>query len=114
MSIKAFAAGLSISSTVTNGPFLPWISGYAGVFGVSCAGARIERESVEDSIISAGLTHSFGRMGFSALPMPIELYSSPLGGKTTDRRAGCGRSACPVRREGGPKPIGPPYPYHRV
>ena len=56
--------------------------------GVSCAGARIERESVEDSIISAGLTHSFGHMGFSALQMPIELYSSPLGGKTTDRRAG--------------------------
>jgi hypothetical protein len=27
---------------------------------------------------------------------------SPLEGKTTDRRAGCGRSASPVRREGGP------------
>jgi RNA-directed DNA polymerase len=27
---------------------------------------------------------------------------NPLGGKTTNRRAGCGRSARPVRREGGP------------
>jgi len=112
MSIGPFAAGLSILSIAGNGPFLPWISGYAGAFGVSCAGGRIERESVEDLIISAGLTHSFGRMGFSALQMPIELYSSPLGGKTTDRRAGCGRSASPVRREGRSKPMRRPYPYH--
>ena len=39
--------------------------------------------------IGAGRTHSLGRMGFSALQMPIELYRSLLGGKTTDRRAGC-------------------------
>jgi len=37
---------------------------------------------------------------------------NPLGGNTIDRRAGCGKTARPVRREGGPKPIGPPYPYH--
>jgi len=36
---------------------------------------------------------------------------NPRGGKTTNWRAGCGRTACPVRREGEPKPIGPPYPY---
>jgi len=53
-------------------------------------------------------------MGFSALQMPIELYSSPLGGKTTDRRAGCGRSASPVRREGRRKPMRRPYPYVRL
>src|SRR5207249_791388 len=35
----------------------------------------------------------------------------PLGGKTTDWRAGCGKSARPVRREGKPNPIGSPYPY---
>ena len=27
---------------------------------------------------------------------------NPLGGKTTNRRAVCGKSACTVRREGGP------------
>ena len=37
---------------------------------------------------------------------------SPLAGKTTDRRAGCGKSARPVRREGVSKPIDAPYPYH--
>ena len=38
--------------------------------------------------------------------------ASPLAGKTTDWRAGCGKSARPVRREGEPKPISSPYPYH--
>jgi hypothetical protein len=33
-----------------------------------------------------------------------------LGGNTTDWRAGCGRSARPVRREGH-RPTGSPYPY---
>ena len=32
-------------------------------------------------------------------------------GKTTNWRAGCGRSACPVRREGDSNSIGSPYPY---
>ena len=36
---------------------------------------------------------------------------NPHGGKTINRRAVCGRSARTVRREGGPNPIGPPYPY---
>ena len=36
---------------------------------------------------------------------------NPLGGKTINRRAGCGKTASPVRREGEPKPIGSPYPY---
>jgi hypothetical protein len=39
---------------------------------------------------------------------------NPLGGKTTDWRAGCGRTACPVRREGEPKPIDSSYPYNLV
>ena len=43
---------------------------------------------------------------------PILWTVSPLRGKTTDRRAGCGRSARPVRREGATKPIDAPYPYH--
>ena len=42
------------------------------------------------------------------------IFITPLGGKTTNWRAGCGRSACPVRREGGPNSIGSPYPYLNV
>lgn len=38
-------------------------------------------------------------------------FFSPCQGKTTNRRAGCGRSASPVRREGRGKPMHRPYPY---
>ena len=38
-------------------------------------------------------------------------FINPLRGNTTNRRAGCGRSASPVRREGRPNSIGLPYPY---
>ncbi|MGO9691192.1 MAG: hypothetical protein ACLP2X_22040, partial [Syntrophobacteraceae bacterium] len=41
----------------------------------------------------------------------IELYASPRRGKTTYRRAVCGRSACTVRREGRCKPMRRSYPY---
>ena len=39
------------------------------------------------------------------MPAPV----GPRKRGTTDRRAGCGKSARPVRREGEPK--GSPYPY---
>ncbi len=50
--------------------------------------------------------------GFSHWSKPTPWRSSPLDGKTPNRRAGCGRPACPVRREGCPK--GHPYPYVRL
>src|SRR5216684_5104546 len=37
-----------------------------------------------------------------------------LVGETINWRAGCGKSARPVRREGGPNSIGPPYPYREM
>ena len=43
-------------------------------------------------------------------------FASPLVGKTTDWRAGCGRSASPVRREGEAVPLPTPiycFPQHR-
>jgi hypothetical protein len=55
---------------------------------------------------------SLPRKGFSACPKPLFRSASPLAGNTINRRAGCGRSARPVRREGGAKPIASPYPYH--
>ena len=36
---------------------------------------------------------------------------NPVSGDTTNWRAGCGKSARPVRREGEPNSIGSPYPY---
>ena len=53
----------------------------------------------------------FAEHGLFSLATPMLRPVSPLGGKTTNWRAGCGRSACPVRREGEPNSIGSPYPY---
>jgi hypothetical protein len=54
------------------------------------------------------------RSGCSSLHLPMRKHVNPLGGKTTDWRAGCGRTACPVRREGESKPIGSSYPYNLI
>jgi hypothetical protein len=50
-------------------------------------------------------------MGCSPGLRPMLGQVNPLVGKTTDWRAACGRSACPVRREGEPGPLGSSYPY---
>ena len=57
------------------------------------------------------LTELAKREPLSLQETPILWTVNPLAGKTTDWRAGCGRSARPVRREGASKPIGAPYPY---
>ena len=58
------------------------------------------------------LVPSLPNTGFLACTKPMSWPASPLAGKTINRRAGCGRSARPVRREGGANPITSPYPYH--
>jgi hypothetical protein len=49
--------------------------------------------------------------GCSVWQQPTARPVNPHEGKTINRRAGCGRTACPVRRGGSPNPIGLPYPY---
>src|SRR2546426_966246 len=53
-----------------------------------------------ERIISAGPTPILPRIGCTRLSLPMRCHVNPLGGKTTNWRAGCRRSACPVRREG--------------
>ena len=48
---------------------------------------------------------------FSLHHAHVSSSASPLAGDTINRRAGCGRSARPVRREGVANPIAAPYPY---
>src|SRR6516165_529745 len=60
----------------------------------------------------AGPMPTLLRLGCIAWNKPMPRSVSPLAGKTTDWRAGCGRSARPIRREGASKPIDAPYPYH--
>src|SRR5208282_5236978 len=47
------------------------------------------------------------------LLLPTGWPVNPFRGKTTDRRAGCGKSARPVRRE-GERQSRSPYPYVRL
>ncbi len=59
---------------------------------------------------SAGPTPSSPSEGSSVWRRPMSWPVNSLGGKTIDRRAGCGRSARTVRREGSSTPMGLPYP----
>jgi hypothetical protein len=54
----------------------------------------------------------FARHGFFSLQCAHAQVRQSSCRSTIDWRAGCGRSARPVRREGGSNPIGSPYPYH--
>ena len=72
---------------------------------------RARRTAGMDSTNADGATK---REPLSLQETPILWAVSPLRGKTTDRRAGCGRTASPVRREGASKPIDAPYPYQRL
>ena len=63
--------------------------------------------------IYAGRMPSSRSKGCSPSSRPMRLRVNPQGGKTTNWRAGCGRTACPVRREGEQNPICSPYPYQQ-
>ena len=103
--------GLDTSSTVVGARFRRSTVGCACGCGVFCAGAFIVRVGGVVRIISVGRTRSLPRKGTSPWKRPFGWRVNPLEGQTIDRRAGCGRSASPVRREGRSKPIDLPYPY---
>ena len=107
------AAGLNTSSTVAARHSLRSTAGSGGGCAISCENSTGARGSRAATTISSGPMPTLPSMGFSACETPMSNYASPLAGKTIDWRAGCGRSARPVRREGGSKPIGSPYPYQR-
>jgi hypothetical protein len=74
-------------------------------------------EGVEGGVwfrLSHGPTASSPSRGCSVWQPPMPRPVNPHEGKTINRRAGCGRTACPVRREERPKPIGRSYPYVRL
>src|SRR5215472_2599627 len=105
------AAGLNTSSTATARHSRRSTAGSVAGCAISCANSMAGRGSRAPSTISGGPMLSLLSMGFSTCETPMPKPASPLAGKTIDWRAGCGRSARPVRREGGSNPIGSPYPY---
>jgi hypothetical protein len=106
------AAGLNTSSTAIARHTRRSTAGSVGGCAF-CASNTAGRGSRAVTTISSGPTPSLPNMAFSACMQPRLRYASPLAGNTINRRAGCGRSARPVRRARGSDPIGPPYPYQR-
>src|SRR6186997_1272234 len=95
-------AGLSTSSTAIGPRSNLLTSGYGCVFEASYADGKGDEDVGGDWTIIAGRMPSLLSRGCSPTSQPMLRPVNPLEGKTTDRRAGCGRSASPVRREGEP------------
>ena len=87
------------------------INGFVVVFAAFCENASVAAVEAEGTIINAGEIATSLILGYSVLWQPMSQPVNPHEGKTINRRAGCGRSASPVRREGELNSIGPPYPY---
>src|SRR5215469_3775530 len=102
---------MSILNTAITRRSLPSINGYACACAASSVNVEDGTDTGEAGTISSGPMLSLLSMGCSPWLRPILGHVNPLEGKTTDWRAGCGRSACPVRREGEPGPLGSSYPY---
>ncbi len=75
--------------------------------------ARLDRAHVDRPRTGGkgGRTPTFTTLGCLASPQLMRRLVNPVTGKTINWRAGCGKTASPVRREGGPNSFGPPYPY---
>ena len=105
-----WAAGSSTSSTATAGSSASWTAGYAVGCEACCANGWAAGVSPASTatIIGVGPMLSLPSTGSSACRRPMPWPVSPLVGKTTDRRAGCGRTARPVRRAGRATPFPTP------
>jgi RNA-directed DNA polymerase len=101
-------------NTAINLPSPCWTAGCACACAASCATGRADKVGDAERIISAGPTPTLRSSGCSPRTWPTPPPVSPLAGKTTHWRAGCGRSARPVRREGDSNSIVSPYPYPKL
>ena len=94
--LKGWFAYFQHRHYTTFSPLEGWVCGCAASSADGGAG------KAEAGIISFGRMLSLPSVGCSPWLRPLLWLVNPLVGKTTDGRAGGGRSACPVRREGGP------------
>ena len=99
-SIGRSGAGTAIFSTVVTRRSGTWTAGSAAVCGVCCANGRVGAAAVAGGIISAGRMLTLRSRGTSVWKWPVPPRANPRVGKTINWRAGCGKSARPVRREG--------------
>jgi retron-type reverse transcriptase len=114
-STRSYGDGSRTSSTAPIPRCIaPSTAGYAAACGASSANAAADAAWEEGRITTAGPIASSPRTGCTVWQPPMPRPVNPQRGNTIHRRAGCGKPARPVRREGGPNPIGPPYPYTSV
>src|SRR5207245_3455778 len=88
--------------------------GCACACGVFCGVVRACVDEVAATTIIVGRMHTLPSRGCTVwlqpMPWPVNPLEGP-NGQTISRRAGCGKSARPVRREGELNTISSPYPY---
>jgi len=79
-----------------------WTAGFAAACAACCDGDRNGAAGAAEKTTSVGQIASSTRKGCTLCKPPMRVSFNPLGGNTINRRAGCGKTASPVRREGGP------------
>jgi len=79
-----------------------WTRGYELACAVSCVSDSTAVAKRERGTGNSGPTASSMNLDCIALPKPMFVLFNPPRGNTINRRAGCGKSARPVRREGRP------------
>src|SRR5437764_1249349 len=96
--MSSFAAGSRTSNTALRASSGCWMVGYEDAFGAYFDVGYDSVAAVAAAIISDGLTPTSGSWVSTPWPRLINCSSGLV--ETTDWRAGCGKSARPVRREG--------------
>ena len=87
------------------------MGGYEVVCAAFCASGNAAAVEVEAKTTNCGLTVSSTNKGCIALAKPMFVSFNPHRGNTINWKAGCGKPARPVWREGRPDSTGLPYPY---
>ena len=83
-------------------------------FAAFCVNVNAAAVEVEAKTTNCGLTVSSTNKGCIALAKPMFVSFNPHRGNTINWKAGCGKPARPVWREGRPDSTGLPYPYRTV
>ena len=110
--VTALIEGVKGGMWVTSPPSRPSTNGFRCVCGVSFANVTDAVAEGVGMIMCGGPMRSLRQPGSFLWSTPTLLRVTPHRGDTTNWRAGCGRTARPVRREGGTNSIVSPYPYH--
>src|ERR1017187_10109221 len=101
---------MATSSTAKRTRLAMWMAMFEDDCAVCCNGGGMDGAKGSERPINAGPTNGLPTAGCCPWPQNTSGRVQSYKYETTDRRAGCGRSASPVRREGQGS-IPRPYPY---